>query len=206
MTRVPDVTAVSLNITLTVDGMTPMAFLRVSRLIEKTADPLSSSKLERHNMETLKDYLKEVESKERDIIAAGDSAFLLSGNASEQVLVFKIDRFANQILENLESSDIYEVSRATTEFPWFEVAKKKLGLEGLKNLDSFHDFVSNLRPDIRAGMLLKLFDNSNQEVKDFINDYIFETDGDYEAFGWSLLYFINDGSALDGYAIFAKYV
>ena len=157
-------------------------------------------------METLKDYLKEVESKEREIIAAGDSAFRLSGNASEQVLVFKIDRFANQILEDFESPDIYEVSRATMEFPWFEVAKKKLGLEGLKNLDSFHDFVSNLRPDIRATMLLKLFDNSNQEFKDFINDYIFETDGDYEAFGWSLLYFINDGSALDGYAIFAKYI
>lgn len=157
-------------------------------------------------METLKDYLKQVESKEREIIAAGDSAFRLSGNASEQVLVFKVDRFANQILEDLELPDIYEVSRATTKFPWFEVAKKKLGLEGLKNLDSFVDFVSNLRPDIRAGMLLKLFDNSNQEFKDFINDYIFETDGDYEAFGWSLLYFINDGSALDGYAIFAKYI
>ena len=157
-------------------------------------------------MQTLKDYLKEVESKEKDIIRSGGSTFLLSGNASEQVLVFKIDEFADRILEDLKSQDIYERSRATVKFPWFEVAKKKLGLEGLKNLDSFHDFVSNLRPDIRAGMLLKLFDNSNQEFKDFINDYIFETDGDYEAFGWSLLYFINDGSALDGYAIFVKYI
>ena len=206
MTRVQDVMDAPLNTTLTVHGMPPMAFLRVSRLTEKTADLLFSSKPKRINMDTLKDYLKEVESKEREIIAAGDSAFLLSGNASEQVLVFKIDRFANQILEDLESPDICEVSRATMKFPWFEVAKKKLGLEGLKSLDSFHDFVSNLRPDIRATMLLKLFDNSNQEFKDFINDYIFETDGDYEAFGWSLLYFINDGSALDGYAIFIKYI
>ena len=189
-----------------VHGDQEMAFRGANRLKEKMADLLSSSKLERSNMETLKDYLKEVESKEREIIAAGDSAFRLSGNASEQVLVFKVDRFANQILEDLESPDICEVSRATMKFPWFNVAKKKLGLEGLKNLDSFHDFVSNLRPDIRANMLLKLFDNSNQEFKDFINDYIFETDGDYEAFGWSLLYFINDGSALDGYAIFAKYI
>lgn len=183
-----------------------MVFRGVNQLKEKMAGLSFSSKHETINMETLKDYLKEVESKKRDIISAGDSAFRLSGNASEQVLVFKIERFANQILEDIESPDIYEVSRATTEFPWFAVAKKKLDLEGLKNLDSFVDFVSNLRSDVRANLLLKLFNNSNQEFKDFINDYIFETDGDYEAFGWSLLYFINDGSALDGYAIFIKYI